>query len=146
MVKHRILLSVILLTFLACSDAEPPVSDEAALFEFTDVDPGLTFVIRLEDPVRIAQARAILSGEEVDQIHVAGRIVKSTALYNGAWSYHLDQASVEFFANAVEVCDATMQYVEEHLDEVGDAFLPDSYWCPWSSKLTRELFPPSAAE
>jgi len=136
---HRILLAVVLSSFLACSDADPTSVDEAALFEFSDVDPGLTFVIRLEDPVRIAQARAILSGAEADQIHVSGRIVKSRAAYNAAWSYHLDPPSIAFFENAVEVCDATMQYVEEHLDEVGGAFLPDNHWCPWSSKLTREL-------
>jgi len=139
MIMRRILLTVTALMLLACSGAEPTSVGEAALFEFTDVDPDLTFVIRLEDPVLIAQARSILGGEEVDRIHVSGLIVKSPALYNGAWSYHLDPQSIEFFENAIEVCDATMQYVEDHLDEVGGSFLPDSHWCPWSSKLTREL-------
>jgi len=133
------LLVCLALALLACSDADPTPVDEAALFEFRDVDPGVTFVIRLEDPTRIAEARAILSGDQVDRVHVSGRIVKGKALYNGAWSYHLDPESIEFFENSVEVCDATMQYVEEHLDEVGEAFLPDGIWCPWSSALTGEL-------
>ena len=136
---HRLLLMLVSAAILACSGVDPTGGDEAALFEFTDVDPGLTFVIRLDDPVLIAEARSILGGDQVDRIHVAGLIVKAPALYNGAWSYHLDPASIEFFENAVEVCDATMQYVEDHLDEVGGAFLPGSQWCPWSSKLTREL-------
>jgi hypothetical protein len=32
-----------------------------------------------------------------------------------------------------------MQYIEEHLDEVGDMLLPNNVWCPWDSKLTKEL-------
>ena len=47
--------------------------------------------------------------------------------------------SIEFFDVAAEVCDATMRYVEEHLDEVGGAFLSGNRWCPWGSKLTGEL-------
>jgi hypothetical protein len=35
----------------------------------------------------------------------------------------------------MEVCDASMTYVEDHLDEVGGAFLPGAQWCPWDSKL-----------
>ena len=139
MVKHGIPFAFAAVLLIACSDAAPPVGDEAALFEFTDVDPGVTFVIRLEDPERIAEARAILSGAQVDRIHVSCLIVRGTALYNGAWSYHLDPESIEFFENSIETCDATMQYVEEHLDEVGGPFLPDGHWCPWSSQLTREL-------
>jgi hypothetical protein len=46
---------------------------------------------------------------------------------------------VRFFEVAIEVCDATMPYVEDHLDEVGGAFLPGGYWCPWTSRLTREV-------
>jgi hypothetical protein len=133
------LLPLTAVLLLACSEAEPTGGDAAALFEFTDVTPGVGFVIRLEDPARIAEARAILRGEQLDRTHVLGRIVKTTAPYNSAWSYHLDPQSVEFFENSIEVCDATMQYVEDHLEEVGGAFLPDGFWCPWSSKLTREL-------
>jgi hypothetical protein len=50
-----------------------------------------------------------------------------------------DPQSIEFFDVAAEVCDASMGYVQEHLGEIGDAFLPDSVWCPWGSELTREL-------
>jgi hypothetical protein len=40
---------------------------------------------------------------------------------------------------AVEVCDASIQYVEGNLDAAGGAFLPDLRWCPWSSHLVREI-------
>ena len=54
---------------------------------------------------------------------------------------HLDPATVAFAENAIEVCDATIRYVEEHLDEVGDALLPGGVWCPWGSRLLEEVSP-----
>ena len=68
-----------------------------------------------------------------------GIIVKEQAGYNPAWSYHLDSETIQFFELAIEVCDASIRYVEEHLDEVGGSFLPNNQWCPWSSELTREI-------
>ncbi|WP_420845269.1 BP74-related protein [Nocardia arizonensis] len=32
-----------------------------------------------------------------------------------------------------------MTYTEDHLDEACGAFLPGCFWCPWSSRLTREI-------
>ena len=40
---------------------------------------------------------------------------------------------------AIEVCDASMQYVEDHLDEACGMLLPTCLWCPWSSKVVREV-------
>lgn len=111
-------------------------AQEAAYFEFTDASEG-SFVIKLTDPARISEARDILDGGP-DQ-GVMGIIVTQPAPYNPDWSYHLDPASISFFEFAIEVCDASMTYVEEHLDEVGSSFLPDNRWCPWSSELVREV-------
>lgn len=55
------------------------------------------------------------------------------------WSSHLRPESISFFDQAIEVCDATIPYVEDHLDEAGGAFLPGNYWCLWTSRLVREL-------
>ena len=49
--------------------------------------------------------------------------------------------SISFFSQAIEVCDANMMYVEDHLDEACGAFLPGCHWCPWDSRLTREVTP-----
>ncbi|WP_437479363.1 hypothetical protein WME75_33335 [Sorangium sp. So ce1014] len=97
------------------------------------------FIFELTDPAQIAHARRILSGEEKMEVHVHGRITKRTAQYNPKWSFHLDPATIRFFAMAIEVCDANMQYVEDHLDEACGAFLPGCHWCPWDSKLVREV-------
>ena len=39
------------------------------------------------------------------------------AEYNPGWSYHLVSESIDFFEFAIEVGDAAIQDVEEHLDE-----------------------------
>ncbi|MER7467465.1 calmodulin-binding protein [Streptomyces sp. NPDC097981] len=112
----------------------------AAYFEFTDGTD--TFVFQLTDPARIRQARDILNGVDTENVGVMGTVVKSPASYNKPWKYHLAPNSVTFFGMAMEVCDASISYVNGHLGEVGGALLPRSTWCPWRSKLTREVSRP----
>ncbi|WP_437947411.1 hypothetical protein WME98_42625 [Sorangium sp. So ce296] len=97
------------------------------------------FIFEITDQAKIDEARKILSGEEPSKVHVMGRIVKAPKDYNPNWSFHLDPTTITFFAIAIEVCDADTQYVEDHLDEACGAFLPGCHWCPWASKLTREV-------
>ncbi len=111
-----------------------------AYFAFRDYSRG-EFIIKLTNDQRIEQARKILSGEETSAIHVIGRIRKQKMHWNPDWDFHLDPDTISFFAVAIEVCDASMVYVEDHLDEACGAFLPGCMWCPWSSQLTREVVP-----
>ncbi|MFD3532876.1 calmodulin-binding protein [Streptomyces sp. NPDC058664] len=127
-----------LLALTTAASGSPASAADPAYFEFTDITRE-TFVVQLTDDAKIARARAILSGEEREETHVVGRIIKRTQPYNTKWSYHLDPSTVGFFSYAIEVCDATIPYVEDHLDEAGGAFLPGHYWCPWTSRLTREV-------
>jgi len=112
-----------------------------AYFALTTVDTPREFIFKLTNEQRIAHARKILSGEETNEVHVHGRIIKREQPYNPNWSFHLDPDSINFFDVAIEVCDAGTQYVEDHLDEACGAFLPGCHWCPWTSKLTREVKP-----
>ncbi|OII66912.1 MULTISPECIES: calmodulin-binding protein [unclassified Streptomyces] len=128
-----------LMAFTSSSPAQGRAQAAAAYFEFTDTSRQ-RFVIKLTDPARIGEARALLSSGE--DKHVMGRIVKRRAPYNARWSYHLAPDTINFFHYAVEVCDATIPYVEEHVAEVGGAFLPGGHWCPWTSRLVREVPPP----
>jgi hypothetical protein len=107
-------------------------------FAFTDYSQK-EFIFELTDEEKIAHARRIISGEEREKVHVMGRIIKRKQPYNPEWSYYLDPSSINFFAMAIEVCDANIGYVEDHLDEACGAFLPGCYWCPWSSKVVREV-------
>ncbi|MFI7133761.1 calmodulin-binding protein [Nonomuraea sp. NPDC050153] len=116
----------------------PVQAAPAAYFEFTDIT-GERFVIQLTDPDKIQHARDLINGTTADRPHVLGRILPRTAYYNPRWSYHLRSETIDFFDYAIEVCDATIPYVEDHLGEAGGAFLPGYVWCPWSSRLEREL-------
>jgi hypothetical protein len=114
------------------------VPNMAAYFAFND-HTGKEFIFELTDEQKISHARRIVSGEETSEVHVMGRIIKRPQPYNPGWSYHLAPETISFFVMAIEVCDATMEYVEDHLDEACGAFLPGCYWCPWSSKVVREV-------
>ncbi|ASU83850.1 calmodulin-binding protein [Nocardiopsis gilva YIM 90087] len=132
--------AVLVLTGAASAQADTsvarPETHKPAYFEFRD-SHGDTFVFKLTDAAKIKEARNMLANGESRS--VMGVIIKRSAPYNPPWSYHLDPKTVEFFDQATEVCDASIQYVEDHLDEVGGAFLPGNRWCPWSSELVREV-------
>jgi hypothetical protein len=115
-----------------------------AYFAFETVERPGEFVFMLTDETLIAHARRILSDKEEHEVHVRGSIVKRQMPYNRPWSFHLDPTSIQFFATANEACDAPTQYVEDHLDEAGGVFLPRGQWCPWSSRLIREVTPETA--
>jgi hypothetical protein len=112
-----------------------------AYFEFTCKADNSVFVIQLTQQHKIDRAREILGGEQKDHLLVIGKIVKAKKAYNPRWSYHLEPTTIDFVEAAVEVCDATPSYVEEHLKEAGNAFLPGLTWCPWCSRLAREVSP-----
>jgi hypothetical protein len=116
------------------------LASETAFFKFDYPPNPETFIFAATDPKTIEEARAILRGERPGRI-VAGTIVKQLAGYNLPWSYQLEPASVRFADAAVEVCDAAIRYVEEHLDEACGAFLPGCTWCPWGSRLLEEIAP-----
>ncbi|MGW4964298.1 BP74-related protein [Nonomuraea sp. NPDC004186] len=116
----------------------PAQAAARAYFEFTDFTQA-RFIVEITDPDKIQHARDLLSGATADRPHVIGRIVPRPAPYNPRWSYQLRSETIDFFDVAIEVCDATIPYVEENLDEAGGAFLPGYVWCPWSSRLVREI-------
>jgi hypothetical protein len=110
-----------------------------AYFAFQTNPHEREFVMEINDADRVAHARRILSGEETSRVHVHGRIIKRPQPYNPHYSFHLDPPTIDFFEVAIEVCDASAQYTEDHLDEAGGAFLPGTHWCPWGSRLVREV-------
>ncbi|GHH71730.1 hypothetical protein GCM10018793_07590 [Streptomyces sulfonofaciens] len=106
----------------------------APYFVMTDITRE-EFVVKLTKPGTIEHARELVNGQTTDRPHLAARIIKRTAVYNPRWSYHINPDTTEFFDQHIEVCDATIPYV----DEAGDPFLPGLVWCDWSSRLTREV-------
>ena len=131
--------TLLLLAAIALSSGCQSAKDAStAYFKVAGATEADTFVIALADPATIAEARAMVSGEAPSK-HVTGLVVAESAPYNKPWSFHLDPASISFFEMSIEVCDAATTYVEEHLGEVGGAFLPGRRWCPWSSRVIEEV-------
>jgi len=112
-----------------------------AYFEVVEQGSPDRFVIKLVEPDKIDLARRIASGREKRRVHVMGTIVRRKAPYNPAWNYHLEPETITFFDMAMEVCDAAIRYVDDHLEEVGGPLLPNGHWCPWGSRLAREVMP-----
>ncbi len=109
---------------------------DAAYFNMRDIT-GHNFTIEINNPGTIREAREIVASGE--RKIVIGRIIKTQASYNPEWDFHYNPDTVSFADHAIEVCDATTPYVQDHLDEAGGAFLPGLYWCPWTGRLTEEL-------
>jgi hypothetical protein len=112
-----------------------------AYFEFDYPPAPETFVFKLTDSAKIQEAKNILSGKQTDKVHVMGKIIKRPAPYNSKWNFHLDPATIQFFEVSIEVCDAGIAYTDDYLDEACGVFLPDCIWCPWGSRLLREVSP-----
>jgi len=113
-----------------------------AYFRFTDATPS-TFVIRLTDPTTIQQARDILAGKYPLLKSIIGSLIKSPAPYNPPWRYYLNSSTIQFAEITVEVCQANIQDVQDHLSEVGGAFLPNNVWCPGARLLQELSFSPT---
>lgn len=114
----------------------------SAYFVFEQLSPNRElkeFVFELQDLAKIAEAREILANPNSIKVHVQGTIIAKPADYNPGWSFHLKPDSISFFGIQREGCDANVTYVEEHLEEIGGSTLPNNFWCPWSSKLVREI-------
>ncbi|WP_433571253.1 calmodulin [Streptomyces sp. CA-251247] len=97
------------------------------------------FIFELTDDKLIKHARALLAGTASHEGHVGGRIVHKKADYNPAFSFHLDPSTIYFFDTEIEVRDAEPEYVEDHIDDAGGAFLPGKQWAPWASRIIREI-------
>ncbi|GKY96510.1 hypothetical protein MPSEU_000610600 [Mayamaea pseudoterrestris] len=97
------------------------------------------FIARITNPDAIAIARGELAKTEGFQI-IAGTIVKESAPWNyPQWSFYLDPDTVTFGEMFIEVCDANVEYVQDNLATVGTDFLPNNFWCPWSTRVLEEL-------
>jgi hypothetical protein len=115
------------------SDALPE-----AFFEVGDPARTERFVLKLSDPVRIAEARGLVGGR---QIWSNGVVIKERVYYNRAWRYHLEPASIGFADFTIEECQTGVMAVENGLDAVGGAFLFGNFMCV-SGQILRELPPP----
>jgi hypothetical protein len=130
-------LAVAMLT--GCQSKPEGTGHSVAYFRVAGAQDKESFVIALKDPETIAEARAIVSGQETAKVHVTGLVVPGTVAWNAPWHFYVHPDSISFFELSVVTCSATTSYVEQHLSEVGGAFLPGRRWCPFSLKVSEEI-------
>ena len=114
-----------------------PAATEA-YFEFSYPPRLETFVFKLTDTEKIQKARNILAGVEKINTHIMGYIFEGAVSYNPSYNYYLDPNSISFFQNAIELCDAEifLTYPKEYCDQFPTG---KCQFCPWGSKLIREI-------
>ena len=101
--------------------------------------PGTKFVVEMTKERTIRKARGIIAGTYTRQDRaISGEIMEGPTAHNPMWQFSLDAPTVRFFSFAIEVCDATPGYVENHLEEWMQSPLLKR-WCPWTSVLEREV-------
>jgi hypothetical protein len=127
----------------AGSQANEPIVPGARYFAFVMTGARFRepheFIFKTADPVLQEKILSILGGAPIREQRIRGNIVLGRTEYNESWPFHLDPDSIELFSLSTEVCDATPMEIEEHLPELGGSFLPNNEWCPWSSRLVREV-------
>ena len=96
-----------------------------AVFE---VEGGERFSVELVGATLVANAEALLDGEDVPSIPV-GTVVRGAPGPNAPWTWHLDPATVTFADQTIDGCDGDPSDVEA----ADDGSLPR--YCPWSATV-----------
>jgi len=109
-----------------------------AYFRFRKYEGGNTFVFMLNDASKIQEARSILNGSQKDKIHVMGYVFLGGVDYNPGYDYYLEPDSINFFEQAIELCDADIwsSYPKEYCQQYDPG---ECNWCPWNSELIEEV-------
>ena len=120
----------------ATIDATPePVPVRFVFGMRSDPSGAQNFSAATTDSDVIAQARLQLNvPREQRTLIIIGPIARG-AEGNVPWSWHFVESAWELDETAIEVCDATPTYVEEHLD---DWLKSPITFCPWDSILLSE--------
>lgn len=101
-------------------------------------DTAQHFVARISTESVIPEARQELN--KTDGFKIMAGIIETTPVdWNPRWSFHFIPETVFFGELFIEVCDSSTSYIEEHLEDVGGAFLPGNQWCPWGTRVLEEL-------
>jgi hypothetical protein len=110
-----------------------------AYFQFVTNPGEKPSIVEIADPATIDEARLLIARHKSKIL--SGIIATKPAPYNPLYRFHFVPNTVRFADFTTEVCDATATYVEQHLHEVGGDFLPGNRWCPWHTRLMREVRP-----
>ena len=68
-------------------------------------------------------------------VHIGGIVLRGRAPYNEAWNFFIMPGSAFLFDSNPEACNVSPMDLEDRIDELG----PMLAWCPWTSRLVREV-------
>lgn len=92
-----------------------------------------TFKVWVTNPDTIDQLFALQAGESDADIPIGPiEYGSGVANHNAPWNWHYDPDAIEMTEAAIELCDATPSYVEEHLTEFVETV---GSYCPWNAEL-----------
>jgi hypothetical protein len=86
----------------------------------------------ITQPTSINDAIALWRNPAARKRIPVGRLVCSPATWNCPWSFHQLPSSVTFAEMAIEVCDGTPSYVNQHCSTFGGGA-----FCPWSAVMAE---------
>ena len=93
-------------------------------------DPDESFVVFAIEREPISQMKAEAAAE--DKTLIVSGVVRGAKNYNDPWSYTMGPGSLVLAEAFVEVCDASPDHVESHLEA-----WKGKRWCPWSSYVAK---------
>lgn len=97
------------------------------------------FVIKSTNWAFIKEARKRVYGTyDGGENNVAGYVQMGREDWNRGYDFHLDEKKLTFFENAIELCDGTPWYINNDIQGWLDS-VPKGIWCPWSSKVVKEV-------
>ncbi|MBN1168319.1 hypothetical protein JXA63_00355 [Candidatus Woesebacteria bacterium] len=123
----------------------PTPTPSVVYFKFDYPPDPETFMIAVTSRPLINDIRNLLAGG-TGLSHVAGFVLKSPEDYNKPWSYHLDSKNIVLFDTEFDYCDASIRFIEDNLSDIGDIYLPNSYWCPHGSRFLEEVDDPFTSQ
>ena len=128
-------LVALLLIAPACGSPVAPSPDLEGGVEATFDVSGVQFKVFVTNPTTIGQLLDLSRGVNTG-LFPNGPIRRGAGAggHNEPYSWHLDPAQTEMAEVAIEVCDGSPTYVEEHLDEFVDVV---GRYCPWGAKLAK---------
>ncbi|MDR8394575.1 hypothetical protein NC796_25745 [Aliifodinibius sp. S!AR15-10] len=115
--------------------------EEVRYYEFTHQDEEInySFIAKTSNPDVIANVEEELAKPfDERSMHINGDIARGNDGYNQGWSWHFLPEQWDLASVSTEVCDGRPGMVEEDLDYWVDQV---GYFCPWSSRVLREVDP-----
>jgi hypothetical protein len=123
----RLLLTVAFALVVFAPPAEA-AGTKTYVVRFTTPDGG--FTARIEDPASVQRIDDALADRHVEVGIPNGVVVRGDGGINRNHDWHVED--VELVDVAIEVCDGTVAYVDEHLDQWLDEV---GRYCPWGARV-----------